>query len=37
MAFGLIPAGTITRETIISTRRIPVKAATESITKGQCL
>ena len=34
MAFGLIPAGTITRETIISTRRIPV-AASESITKGQ--
>jgi len=33
MAFGLIPAGTITRETIISTRRIPVKAAT-TITKG---
>ena len=34
MAFGLIPAGTITRETIISTRRIPV-AASESISKGQ--
>ena len=34
MAFGLIPAGTITRETIISTRRIPV-AASETITKGQ--
>jgi hypothetical protein len=33
MAFGLIPAGTITRETIISTRRIPVKAST-TITKG---
>ena len=33
MAFGLIPSGTITRETIISTRRIPVKAAT-TITKG---
>jgi len=34
MAFGLIPSGTITRETIISTRRIPV-AASETITKGQ--
>ena len=33
MAFGLIPAGTITRETIISTRRIPV-AGTTTITKG---
>ena len=34
MAFGATPAGTIVRETIISTRRIPVKAST-SITKGQ--
>jgi hypothetical protein len=34
MAFGLIPAGTITRETIISTRRLPILAAT-TITKGQ--
>ena len=33
MAFGLIPAGTITRETIISTRRIPI-AGTTTITKG---
>ena len=34
MAFGTTPAGTIVRETIISTRRIPVKAAT-TVTKGQ--
>jgi len=34
MAFGATPAGTIVRETIISTRRVPVKAAT-TITKGQ--
>jgi hypothetical protein len=33
MAFGNTPAGTIVRETIISTRRIPVKAST-TITKG---
>ena len=33
MAFGRTPAGTIVRETIISTRRIPVKAST-SIAKG---
>ena len=33
MAFGRTPAGTIVRETIISTRRIPVKAST-TITKG---
>lgn len=34
MAFGTTPAGTIVRETNISTRRIPVKGAT-TITKGQ--
>ena len=33
MAFGRTPAGTIVRETIISTRRVPVKAST-TITKG---
>jgi len=33
MAFGRTPAGTISRETIISTRRIPVKGST-TITKG---
>ena len=33
MAFGLTPAGTIVRETIVSPRRIPVKAST-TITKG---
>lgn len=33
MAFGTTPAGTIVRETIISTRRIPVKGST-SIAKG---